>query len=83
MKQELFELFGSSNDLSAETIVTRLTAAAIIAGFIFVSYRISHDGSIYSKKFNVSLAALTVITTTVMIVIGNDGIIGSMRRERR
>ncbi len=83
MKQELFELFGSSNDLSAETIVTRLTAAAIIAGFIFVSYRISHDGSIYSKKFNVSLAALTVITTTVMIVIGNNlamslGMVGAL-----
>ena len=83
MKQELFELFGSSNDPSAETIVTRLTAAAIIAGFIFVSYRISHDGSIYSKKFNVSLAALTVITTTVMIVIGNNlamslGMVGAL-----
>lgn len=83
MKQELFELFGSSNDLSVETIFARLTAASLIACFIFVSYRISHDGSIYSKKFNVSLAALTVITTTVMIVIGNNlamslGMVGAL-----
>lgn len=83
MKQELFELFGSSNNLSVETIFARLTAASLIACFIFVSYRISHDGSIYSKKFNVSLAALTVITTTVMIVIGNNlamslGMVGAL-----
>lgn len=83
MKQELFELFGSSNNLSVETIFARLTAASLIACFIFVSYRISHDGSIYSKKFNVSLAALTVITTTVMIIIGNNlamslGMVGAL-----
>ena len=68
MKKELFEMFRSANDLSGEVILTRLTMAVIIACFIYISYRWSHDGSIYSKKFNVSLAALTVITTTVMIV---------------
>ena len=51
--------------------------------FIFLSYRISHAGSIYSRKFNVSLAALTMITTTVMIVIGNNialslGMVGAL-----
>ncbi|MBR1691434.1 MAG: DUF4956 domain-containing protein [Lachnospiraceae bacterium] len=83
MKQQLFEMFGSANDLSVEVIVTRLCVAAIIACFIFMSYRISHDGSIYSKKFNVSLVVLTVITTTVMIVIGNNlamslGMVGAL-----
>lgn len=83
MKKELFELFGKSSDLSLENIITRLAVATVIACFIFLSYRISHDGSIYSKKFNVSLAALTVITTTVMIVIGNNlamslGMVGAL-----
>lgn len=83
MKQQLFEMFGSSSDLSLEAIVTRLTVAAAIACFIFLSYRLSHDGSIYSRKFNVSLAALAVITTTVMIVIGNNlamslGMVGAL-----
>lgn len=83
MRQELLELFGSSNDLTLRTIVVRLMMAAILACFISLSYRISHDGSIYSKKFNVSLAALTVITTTVMIVIGNNlamslGMVGAL-----
>lgn len=83
MRRQLFEMFGSSNDLAPETIVTRLAAASIIACFIFLSYRISHLGSIYSKKFNVSLVTLTVITTTVMIVIGNNlamslGMVGAL-----
>ena len=83
MRQQLFEMFGSSNDLAPETIVTRLAMASVIACFIFLSYRISHIGSIYSKKFNVSLVVLTVITTTVMIVIGNNlamslGMVGAL-----
>ena len=83
MKKELFEMFRSANDLSGEVILTCLTMAVVIACFIYISYRWSHDGSIYSKKFNVSLAALTVITTTVMIVIGNNlamslGMVGAL-----
>ena len=84
MKQALLEMFGTtSNDLSPQAILARLAAASIIAGFIFLSYRLSHEGSIYSKKFNVSLVMLTVITTTVMIVIGNNlamslGMVGAL-----
>ena len=73
----------STGQLTLETIVTRLGAASILACFIFLSYWLSHDGSIYSKKFNVSLVALTIITTTVMIVIGNNialslGMVGAL-----
>lgn len=83
MKQELYEMFGSSNDLSVEVILARLSMATMVGIFIFLSYRLSHDGSIYSKKFNVSLVALTIITTTVMIVIGNNlamslGMVGAL-----
>lgn len=83
MRQQLFEMFGSSNDLSVEVIVTRLAVSAVIACFIYLSYFISHAGSIYSKKFNVTLVTLTVVTTTVMIVIGNNlamslGMVGAL-----
>lgn len=83
MKQQLFEMFGTSNDLSPGVILTRLAAACVIACFIVLSYRLSHLGGIYSRKFNISLAALTVVTTTVMIVIGNNlamslGMVGAL-----
>lgn len=72
MREFLLELLESAGQLTVETIATRLAAASILACFIFLSYWLSHDGSIYSKKFNISLVAMTVITTTVMIVIGNN-----------
>lgn len=83
MKKYLLELFENTGDLSPESVILRLAAAALIGGFIFLSYAISHDGIIYSKKFNVSLTVLTVITATVMIVIGNNialslGMVGAL-----
>ena len=83
MREYLFQLLESTGQLSAEAIILRLVAASVLAVFIFLSYWLSHDGSIYSKKFNVSPVALTIITTTVMIVIGNNialslGMVGAL-----
>lgn len=83
MKNLILELFEDSGQLDPKTILARLAVATVIAGFIFLSYRISHEGSIYSKKFNVSLVALTIITTSVMVVIGNNialslGMVGAL-----
>ena len=84
MREYLHQILETSGgDLSAGTMALRLGVAAVIAAFIFLSYRLSHSGSIYSAKFNVTLAALTVITTTVMIVIGNNialslGMVGAL-----
>lgn len=83
MREYILELFASTGQLTIESIVQRLGAASILACFIFLSYRLSHEGSIYSRKFNVSLVAMTVITTTVMIVIGNNialslGMVGAL-----
>lgn len=84
MREYLYKLLeGGGGNLDAQTILLRLAFSIIIACFIFLSYRLSHSGSIYSKKFNVSLAALTLVTTTVMIVIGNNialslGMVGAL-----
>ena len=87
MKKLLLELFESTGQLDLQTIVLRMTVAVVIAFFIYLSYKLSHEGSIYSKKFNVSLMALTVITTAVMIVIGNNiamslGMVGALSSVR-
>lgn len=83
MREYLLQTLESGGTLSVQAIFLRQAASAVIACFIFLSYRLSHDGSIYSKKFNVSLLALTLITTTVMIVIGNNialslGMVGAL-----
>lgn len=84
MRKQLIELLTfSSGELALETILIRLLASAALAIFIYVSYWLSHAGSVYSKKFNISLIGLTVLTTTVMIVIGNNlalslGMVGAL-----
>ena len=83
MNRILLELFENTGQLLPQDIILRLVMATVIAVFIFISYALSHEGSIYSKKFNVSLMALTIITTTVMIVIGNNialslGMVGAL-----
>lgn len=83
MREKLFELLSTTGDLSLETILVRLTAATIIGVFIYFSYWFTHSGSIYSKKFNITLVSMTLVTTTVMIVIGNNlalslGMVGAL-----
>ena len=83
MRKMLLEVFQNTGQLDIRTILLRMTLAVVIAFFIYLSYMLSHEGSIYSKKFNVSLVALTVITASVMIVIGSNialslGMVGAL-----
>lgn len=83
MRKILQELLKSSGQLDSQSIVMRMGAASLFAVFIYLSYMISHEGSIYSKKFNVSLMTLTVVTAAVMTVIGNNialslGMVGAL-----
>lgn len=83
MKDKLFQLFENSGGLTFEGIVVNILMSAVLGVFIFVSYAITHRGTIYSKKFNASLVILTVLTGTVMTVIGNNialslGMVGAL-----
>ncbi len=83
MKDKLFSLFENTGDLSIESIIMNVLVAAVIGAFIYLSYYLSHKGTIYSKKFNASLVVLTVLTGTVMTVIGNNialslGMVGAL-----
>lgn len=83
MKEQIYSLFTEQSEMSWQDILMNISAAAIIGFFIFISYFISHKGTIYSKKFNASLVILTVLTGTVMTVIGNNialslGMVGAL-----
>ena len=60
-----------------------ILVSAALGGLIFLSYVLSHKGTIYSRKFGVTLVVLTVMTGTVMTVIGNNialslGMVGAL-----
>ena len=83
MKEKIFNLFESTGELSFESIAANILMAAALGFLIYISYYISHRGTIYSKKFNASLVVLTILTGTVMTVIGNNialslGMVGAL-----
>lgn len=83
MKEQLYEILKYQGDLTWQMILVNVVMSAVIGMVIYVSYAVSHRGTIYSKKFNVSLIVLTILTCTVMTVIGNNialslGMVGAL-----
>ena len=83
MKDVLRSMMEQGTTLSVESIVIQIVSAVIISFAIYISYWYTHIGTAYSKKFNVSLITLTILTATVMTVIGNNialslGMVGAL-----
>lgn len=83
MKEQLFDLLAQQGDLTWQQITAHICISGLLGVLIFISYAISHKGTIYSKKFSVTLVLLTVMTGTVMTVIGNNialslGMVGAL-----
>lgn len=83
MRETIYEVLQQSGSLETKDIIIRLLMSVLIGIFIMLSYKISHSKTLYSKKFNVSLFMLTILTTMVMTVIGNNvalslGMVGAL-----
>ena len=84
MKEELYRYLATQGGNMNITDIAVCFAASVLIGLvIFISYRISHASSVYSAKFNVSLVMLTMVTTIIMCVIGNNvalslGMVGAL-----
>ena len=79
----MYYLMNNSGSLSIKEIVMNFLVALVVGFVIYLSYRFSHSGAVYSEKFNVSLWALTMVATLVMCVIGNNialslGMVGAL-----
>ena len=84
MKEVLFNnLITSTGALSITDILINFIAACVISVLLYISYKISHSSPVYSKRFNISLIMLVLITTLIMNVIGNNialslGMVGAL-----
>lgn len=83
MRENLFSILERGSQLSTEQMIIQIVMSLVLGLAIFISYKLSHTGTIYSKKFNVSLVILSVLTSTVMTVIGNNlalslGMVGAL-----
>ena len=83
MRQFIIENLTNTEALSMKIIIMNNVIALIAAFFIMFTYKISQTGSLYSRKFNVSLGSFTIITTMIMSVISNNvalslGMVGAL-----
>lgn len=83
MRKYLAQLLAESGTLTTQDIILHIMASAVLSMAIYLSYWYTHTGTAYSKKFNVSLVSLTILTGTVMTVIGNNialslGMVGAL-----
>jgi len=72
MTGALRDLVNQSGGLTIQDIAIRIGVATVLSLVIYISYWYTHTGTSYSGKFNVSLVTITVLTCTVMTVIGNN-----------
>ena len=85
MKETLYNLIQSQGEgaVTFGDVAINLIAALLIGALIYTAYRATHSGTIYSERFNISLVMVTLVTTMVMCVIGNNislslGMVGAL-----
>jgi uncharacterized membrane protein YhiD involved in acid resistance len=77
-------LYGfEGTDINIYTASTAMLITAFIGLYIFVVYRVLTRKTFYSKSFNISLAAIAVITSAVIITIQSSivvslGMVGAL-----
>ena len=65
----------TSMDISAGRIMATFTVTCVLACYIFLIYRLMTRKSFYSKSFNVSLAALSLITAAIILAMQSNLVI--------
>ncbi len=70
-------------DLSVASIAYTLLFSFALGLFIFFIYRVSYQGVMYSKTFNVTLIAISMITTSIILAISSNiilslGMVGAL-----
>ena len=73
-KQSFLEGF-TSMDISAGRIMATFLVTCALACYIFLVYRFMTRKSFYSKGFNISLAALSVITAAIILAMQSNLVI--------
>ena len=81
-KKSFLEGF-SGAEITATTIVVALMIASALAIYIFLAYRVITRKTFYSKNFNISLAAITVITAALILTMQSSvvlslGMVGAL-----
>ena len=83
MREFIVENMTNVESINFSVVLLNNVVALLVAFFVMATYRFTYSGTAYSKKFNVSLGAITIITTMIMSVISNNvalslGMVGAL-----
>lgn len=83
MKDFILSTLTNTEGLNLQIILLNNVVALVAAFFLMFVYKITYSGAAYSRKFNVSLGLIVVITTSIMCVISNNvalslGMVGAL-----
>lgn len=83
MSSYLRDMIQQIESLSLSGILVQILVSFALGLVIYLSYFLTHSGTIYSRKFNTSLIILAILTTIVMTAIGNNialslGMVGAL-----
>lgn len=83
MREFIVENLINTENISVTVVLLNNIVSMVVAFFLMFTYKITYSGTAYSKKFNVSLGAITLITTMIMGVISNNialslGMVGAL-----
>ena len=72
-----------SNNISTTTIITTLVFTAILSVFIYFIYKLTTKSIIYSRKFNVSMTLMSIITAAIVLSMQSNitvslGMVGAL-----
>lgn len=83
MREFIIENLVNAEEISLNVVLLNNVITFVAAFFIMFTYKITYSGAAFSRKFNVSLGMITIITTLIMSVIGNNialslGMVGAL-----
>lgn len=83
MREFIVENLTNTEAMSVTVILMNNIIALIVSFFIMFIYKISYVGTAYSRKFNISIGTITIITAMIMSIISNNialslGMVGAL-----
>ena len=83
MRAYILENLTNTQSLDLAVILLNNTVSFIMAFFIMFTYKLSYTGTAYSRRFNVAIGSITIITTMIMSIISNNvalslGMVGAL-----
>lgn len=83
MREFIVENLLNTEGIDFTILLLNNVVAVVAAFFLMFVYKLTYSGAAYSRKFNISLGMIVIITTSIMCIISNNvalslGMVGAL-----